>query len=325
MSNIVLICSNIANNLEKMATNMYYDTKPSDYVSSCANCGKPAHSQCSRCKLTHYCSHQCQRQHWGKYHKKHCPMITKGFDTTATILRVEDLKKIERDIEDGVLPSIELANKFRRTDLKVMMNFNTTPFTHGDFSPFRTFLNQIVWSVFSPKLMVSLTYLFRDRKFLELGAGSGVYRHWFNHTASIFGRSPFPWICTDILRKKGVVKLSGIEAVKRYKGPTAAAATAGPATAGPAAAEPSVHIDYNTIVLSWPEYHGSPSWVKEVIEYLVKTKSTCSIVFIGEWYGGSSMNDDSWVTLLKHYKVTRRWALPRFAHEFSFIGLLDPI
>ena len=38
---------------------------------ACAVCGKPATAQCSRCKAIHYCSRDCQKQHWPE-HKKSC-------------------------------------------------------------------------------------------------------------------------------------------------------------------------------------------------------------------------------------------------------------
>ena len=50
-------------------------------LKDCANCGapegtvpgSPAHSVCSRCKITYYCSVRCQKQHWKVGgHKKRC-------------------------------------------------------------------------------------------------------------------------------------------------------------------------------------------------------------------------------------------------------------
>ena len=44
----------------------------------CANCGAPelpdgqTHRMCSRCKMTFYCSAECQKAHW-KTHKKESP------------------------------------------------------------------------------------------------------------------------------------------------------------------------------------------------------------------------------------------------------------
>ena len=47
----------------------------------CANCGapegtvsgSPAHSVCSRCKITYYCSVKCHKRHWKQGgHKQHC-------------------------------------------------------------------------------------------------------------------------------------------------------------------------------------------------------------------------------------------------------------
>ena len=35
--------------------------------------GSPAHSVCSRCKITYYCSVKCQKRHWKQGgHKQHC-------------------------------------------------------------------------------------------------------------------------------------------------------------------------------------------------------------------------------------------------------------
>ena len=50
-------------------------------LKDCANCGapegtvpgSPAHSVCSRCKITYYCSVKCQKRHWKQGgHKQHC-------------------------------------------------------------------------------------------------------------------------------------------------------------------------------------------------------------------------------------------------------------
>ena len=38
----------------------------------CANCGKEgAKKRCGGCKVTHYCDHDCSKQHW-KTHKQDC-------------------------------------------------------------------------------------------------------------------------------------------------------------------------------------------------------------------------------------------------------------
>lgn len=44
-------------------------TKPEYYCSNCAERGRL--KSCSRCRLTRYCSTECQKQHWSK-HKKVC-------------------------------------------------------------------------------------------------------------------------------------------------------------------------------------------------------------------------------------------------------------
>ena len=46
----------------------------------CANCGQPEgtvpgilqHKPCGKCKITFYCSTECQKKHWKGGHKKHC-------------------------------------------------------------------------------------------------------------------------------------------------------------------------------------------------------------------------------------------------------------
>ena len=38
---------------------------------------KSALKRCSKCKIAHYCSEQCQKEHWHKTHKKHCKYMSK--------------------------------------------------------------------------------------------------------------------------------------------------------------------------------------------------------------------------------------------------------
>jgi len=38
----------------------------------CAQCTKPATNKCSKCKIVHFCSRECQTQHWNGGHKKRC-------------------------------------------------------------------------------------------------------------------------------------------------------------------------------------------------------------------------------------------------------------
>ena len=52
-------------------------------LNQCANCfvfgWEEAHSeslqQCGRCKLLHYCSEECQKEHWALVHKAHCKKL----------------------------------------------------------------------------------------------------------------------------------------------------------------------------------------------------------------------------------------------------------
>ena len=39
--------------------------------STCLQCSKPAETKCSRCKVTYYCSRECQKLNW-KQHKSYC-------------------------------------------------------------------------------------------------------------------------------------------------------------------------------------------------------------------------------------------------------------
>ena len=52
-------------------------------VNACANCldnkweaaEESEIKRCSRCKFLHYCSVQCQKEHWVKVHKNHCKYL----------------------------------------------------------------------------------------------------------------------------------------------------------------------------------------------------------------------------------------------------------
>jgi hypothetical protein len=49
----------------------------------CAKCGNEnADKKCGKCYVTHYCSRECQQQHW-KSHKKLCSKLAKEKDKDA--------------------------------------------------------------------------------------------------------------------------------------------------------------------------------------------------------------------------------------------------
>ena len=44
-------------------------------ILTCALCGQTANKMCIRCS-TPYCRAECQRKHWKREHRKHCPRTT---------------------------------------------------------------------------------------------------------------------------------------------------------------------------------------------------------------------------------------------------------
>jgi len=46
----------------------------------CGNCGLPAETKCSRCKLVRYCNKECQKKHWKRQHKRTCVPHDGGSD-----------------------------------------------------------------------------------------------------------------------------------------------------------------------------------------------------------------------------------------------------
>ncbi|XP_035682096.1 ankyrin-1-like [Branchiostoma floridae] len=77
----------------------------------CCNpkCGKPGYRKtlklCGQCKLTRYCSRDCQIQHWSVGHKKCC-----GHDTCSGV-QPETLKKLATELPDHVREQV-YANLF---------------------------------------------------------------------------------------------------------------------------------------------------------------------------------------------------------------------
>ena len=55
----------------------------------CAHCGKPAVSQCVRCKAAFYCRRKCQKFHWSRGgHKLKCAAAAAAFNTPANRKRL---------------------------------------------------------------------------------------------------------------------------------------------------------------------------------------------------------------------------------------------
>ena len=55
------------------------------FVKQCANCSSykwpqpeniDSNKRCARCKILHYCSKECQTEHWLKVHKNHCKYLS---------------------------------------------------------------------------------------------------------------------------------------------------------------------------------------------------------------------------------------------------------
>ncbi|XP_078601076.1 uncharacterized protein LOC144876067 [Branchiostoma floridae x Branchiostoma japonicum] len=71
----------------------------------CCNpkCGKPGYRKtlklCAQCKLTRYCSRDCQIQHWSVGHKKCCGHDEYSADATDLALTVGWFRRLKRTIE----------------------------------------------------------------------------------------------------------------------------------------------------------------------------------------------------------------------------------
>jgi len=61
------------------------------FESVCSVCKKSSNFHCGRCKTAHYCSQQCQRAHWNKYHKKLCIPITSPENAMLFVKSCRDL------------------------------------------------------------------------------------------------------------------------------------------------------------------------------------------------------------------------------------------
>lgn len=46
----------------------------------CAHCHDDADKGCGHCKVTAYCSRECQAQHWRDTHKKQCKLVIKALE-----------------------------------------------------------------------------------------------------------------------------------------------------------------------------------------------------------------------------------------------------
>ena len=84
-------------------------------LKDCANCGapegtvpgSPAHSVCSRCKITYYCSVKCQKRHWKQGgHKQHCMTPEQRSASAAAAAAEESSPKrgVAAEEEEGDAP-----------------------------------------------------------------------------------------------------------------------------------------------------------------------------------------------------------------------------
>ena len=74
------------------------EKKKSDWVSrikkKCRTCGGPAQLQCSVCKVSTYCSTECQLKHWPE-HKKRCYKY--DYDPNFKMFDDDDEKVVEEE------------------------------------------------------------------------------------------------------------------------------------------------------------------------------------------------------------------------------------
>ena len=82
---------------------------------TCANCAVEAILRCSKCKMSHYCNKDCQKNDW-KRHKQHCLQLRAQFDfeklvnfdkNTKKVPPYNDSIKLLNDIYDKINPNVE--------------------------------------------------------------------------------------------------------------------------------------------------------------------------------------------------------------------------
>ena len=93
--------------------------------STCAVCQTPSKLQCSACKITYYCSRDCQKKDW-KTHKQLCKKPTDSPAAPASQDKTEKLassgskeevkKAAEKMIDQDNLISTESVGTFRWND-----------------------------------------------------------------------------------------------------------------------------------------------------------------------------------------------------------------
>lgn len=92
----------------------------------CNVCGKRSTSVCSRCKLVHYCSRQCQSKDWKKDHKNNCVSILEARESKSYV--EIDPAKLPKDWNYGCSISnhqsvaFQLQKTTEDCNLKTMIN-----------------------------------------------------------------------------------------------------------------------------------------------------------------------------------------------------------
>jgi hypothetical protein len=58
---------------------------PAVVLDHCVVCGEISKSRCSQCGFMTYCSKDCQKLHWTKYHKNHCKVIKEKYGSLVPV------------------------------------------------------------------------------------------------------------------------------------------------------------------------------------------------------------------------------------------------
>lgn len=91
----------------------------SDFEAPCAHCRCETNKKCSGCKVILYCSKECQREHWKKYHKHECLSMKNLKFYNCIVIRATESSYNYETFENKTILNI-VRGDFKNTNLDTL-------------------------------------------------------------------------------------------------------------------------------------------------------------------------------------------------------------